>query len=196
MSPEAPENQRPPKPDYELDEILEVRDPEQFRAVGDVTRQKIISLLTERAATTSQLAGALGQPKGSVGHHLKVLERAGLIRVVRTRQVRALTEKYYGRTARLFLFFDTDESEATEPFMFFRQAMNEYLAPESGEEFGGSSTLAHARIPVERAQEFADRMMDLVDEFRSLDSAPGERVYGFVAGVYLTDLPELPEESE
>ena len=41
-------------------------------------------------------------PKGTVGHHLKVLEKAGLIRVVRTRQVRALTEKYYGRVARLF----------------------------------------------------------------------------------------------
>ena len=184
------------RPDYDLDEILEVRDPEQFRAVGDATRQRIISLLTERAATTSQLAEALGQPKGSVGHHLKVLEKAGLIRVVRTRKVRALTEKYYGRTARLFMFSDMDESEATEPFMFFRQAMNEYLAPESGEKFGGSSTLAHARIPVDRAQEFANRVWELAEEFRSLESVAGEKVYGFVAGVYLTDLPELPEESE
>ncbi|HET7480927.1 MAG TPA: winged helix-turn-helix domain-containing protein [Rubrobacteraceae bacterium] len=185
------------KPDYDFaQEVLEVRDPEQFKAVGDATRQRIISLLTERAATTSQLAEALGQPKGSVGHHLKVLEKADLIRVVRTRQVRALTEKYYGRTARLFLFSDMDESEASEPFMFLRQAMNEYLAPESGEEFGGSSTLAHARIPPERAQEFANRVWELAEEFRSLEGVPGERVYGFLAQVYLTDLPEIPSEEE
>ena len=27
-----------------------------------------------------------------------------------------------------------------------------------------------------------------------MEGVPGERVYGFVAGVFLTDLPELPEE--
>ena len=49
------------------------------------------------------------RPQGTVGHHLKVLERGGLVRVVRTRQVRALTEKYYGRVARLFVL-KTDDS--------------------------------------------------------------------------------------
>lgn len=186
------------KPDYDFaQEVLEVTEPEQYRAIGDATRQRIISLLTERAATTSQLAEALGQPKGSVGHHLKVLESAGLIRVVRTRQVRALTEKYYGRTARLFMFSDMDESEATEPFMFFRQAMNEYVDPDpEGPEAGGWSTLRHARIPAEKAQEFYEKVLELADEFAEYESMPRERVYGFVAGVYLTDLPELPEESE
>lgn len=186
------------KPDYDFaQEVLEVTEPEQYRAIGDATRQRIISLLTERAATTSQLAEALGQPKGSVGHHLKVLESAGLIRVVRTRQVRALTEKYYGRTARLFMFSDMDESEATEPFMFFRQAMNEYVDPDpEGPEAGGWSTLRHARIPAEKAQEFYEKVLELADEFAEYESVLGERVYGFVAGVYLTDLPELPEESE
>jgi len=36
-----------------------------------------------------------------------VLEKAGLVRVVRTRKVRALTERFYGRTARLFIFKST-----------------------------------------------------------------------------------------
>ena len=53
---------------------------------------------------------ALDTPKGTVGHHLKVLEKAGLVRVVRTRKVRALTEKYYGRVARLFVLKSTDDS--------------------------------------------------------------------------------------
>jgi DNA-binding transcriptional ArsR family regulator len=116
----------PSPPDYEFShDILEVRDPEQFKAVGDPTRSKIISLLTEKAATTSQLAEALGQPKGSIGHHLKVLEKVGLIRVVRTRQVRAITEKYYGRTARLFDFREIEDVPGVEPFFLMRLAMRE-----------------------------------------------------------------------
>jgi DNA-binding transcriptional ArsR family regulator len=177
--------------DYELDEILEVRRPDQFRAVGDPTRQRIISLLSERAATTSQLAEALGQPKGSVGHHLKVLEEAGLIRVVRTRQVRAITEKYYGRTARLFMFMDDSSLETVD---FLRQAMNERVLPEMPAV--GITTLRHARIPAEKVREFNRRVEELADEFAGLESVPGERVYGFLAGTFLTDLPELPEGEE
>ena len=44
---------------------------------------------------------------------MKVLEAAGMIRVVRTRRVRAVTEKYYGRTARLFLYESTDAANAS-----------------------------------------------------------------------------------
>ena len=181
--------------DYELDEVLEVRRPDQFRAVGDPTRQKIISLLSERAATTSQLAEALGQPKGSVGHHLKVLEEAGLIRVVRTRQVRAITEKYYGRTARFFEFMGGDlDLPEEQAFHLLRQAMNEYALPESEEQFSDVLTLRHARIPASQAEEFSRRLLELADEFTDLETVQGERVYGLLAGLFLTDLPELPDE--
>ena len=86
-------------PDYELDDVLVVEDPKQLRALGDALRARIVMLLRERAASTTELAAVLETPKGTVGHHLKVLETAGLVRVVRTRKVRALTEKYYGRVA-------------------------------------------------------------------------------------------------
>ena len=185
------------KPDYELEDILEVREPDQYRAIGDPIRQRIISLLTEKAATTSQLAEALGQSKGSVGYQLKVLESAGLIRVVRTRQVRAIMEKYYGRTARLFEFVGVEGVPPQEPaFQFLRQAMDEYGVTEAGDQFTDFLTLAHARVPAEKAQEFADRLWELVEEFRELGGVPGEKVYGFIAGVYLTDLPELPGDIE
>ena len=103
-------------PDYELDDVLVVQDPKQLRALGDFTRGRIIGLLGQRAASTTELATALDMPKGTVGHHLKVLEKAGLVRVVRTRQVRALTEKYYGRVARLFELKGVDsEARISEP---------------------------------------------------------------------------------
>ena len=100
-------------PDYDLDDVLVVEDPKQLRALGDVLRARIVMLLRERAASTTELAAVLETPKGTVGHHLKVLETAGLVRVVRTRKVRALTEKFYGRVARLFVM-KGDESMPKE----------------------------------------------------------------------------------
>ncbi len=184
------------KPDYELDEVLEVREPGQFRAAGDATRQKIITLLSEKAATTSQLAEALGQPKGSVGHHLKVLEEAGLIRIVKTRQVRAMTEKYYGRTARLFDFHDP-EGYVSGVRNFYRTVMDEYREPFPESDFPDDVlTLGRARVSASRAAEFGRRVEALVEEFRDEESVSGEDVYGFLAQIYLTNLPELPGEEE
>jgi DNA-binding transcriptional ArsR family regulator len=98
-----------PVPDYEADDILVVSETEQLRALADDVRHRIVALLRERAATTTELAEAVGLAKGTIAHHLKVLESAGLVRVVRTRRVRALTESYYGRVARLFVIKSTDE---------------------------------------------------------------------------------------
>lgn len=187
---------RPKNPDYELQEMIEVGRPDQFRAFGDATRQKILGLLAERAATTSQLAEALDQPKGSVAHHLKVLEGAELIRVVRTRRVRALTEKFYGRVARVFKFVDTRGEVTAEPFVFFRHAMGEYDPPPAGESPAARSVIRHARVPYARAEEFFERLQALAEEFASEEPSPGERVYGMVGGVYLTDWPELGDLEE
>jgi DNA-binding transcriptional ArsR family regulator len=99
-----------PVPDYEAEDILVVADTEQLRALADDARHRIVALLRERAATTTELAEAVGLAKGTVAHHVKVLESAGLVRVVRTRRVRALTESYYGRVARLFVLKSGDET--------------------------------------------------------------------------------------
>jgi hypothetical protein len=45
-----------------------------------------------------------------------------------------------------------------------------------------------ARIPVERAVEFADRVLELAEEFIALPRE-GDTVFGFLAGVYPTDHP-------
>ncbi|NUT55433.1 MAG: winged helix-turn-helix transcriptional regulator [Thermoleophilia bacterium] len=98
-----------PSPDYDADDILVVSDSEQLRALADDARRRIVAILRERAATTTELAEAVGLAKGTVAHHLKVLEGAGLVKVVRTRRVRALTESFYGRVARLFVIKSTDD---------------------------------------------------------------------------------------
>ncbi len=52
--------------------------------------------------------------------------------------------------------------------------------------------IRHARIPRERAAEFWERVFQLTHEFTRLPRS-GATVYGFVAGLYPTDYPTLPE---
>src|SRR5438128_12687522 len=89
-------------PDYELADTVELTTTEQVRAISDQLRTTILGLLHERAATVTELAAAVKRPKSTVAHHVGVLAKAGLLQVVRTRRVRAIEERYYGRTARMF----------------------------------------------------------------------------------------------
>jgi len=74
--------------DYEADDVLIVEDPKQLRALGDEFRAKIVFLLRERAASITELAQVLSCPKGTAGHHVKVLEQAGLVEKGRSAQWR------------------------------------------------------------------------------------------------------------
>src|SRR5213595_654147 len=89
-------------PDYELAERIALTEPSQVKALSHPLRTTILALLHERAATVSELAVALERPKSTVAHHVKVLKETGLVRVVRTRRVRAIDERFYGRMARMF----------------------------------------------------------------------------------------------
>jgi len=185
-------------PDYEMEEFFEAGEPGHFRAFADPTRQRIVSLLYERAATGKQLAGALGLSPGTVGHHLKVLEEAGLVRVVRTRKVRAMTEKYYGNSYRQISFSDRnftwkEQMPQTEQAFLLRQALEEFEVNIKPKDIRlNMLTYDHARVPESVAGNFAERVLELAKEF-DCDPVPGERVYAFLGGVFLTDLPELPE---
>jgi DNA-binding transcriptional ArsR family regulator len=81
------------------DDLLDVTDTQQLRALGHPARMRLLLSLGD-GATVSQLSARLGTNKGNVAHHLAVLERAGLVRRGRTRTVRGGTERYFERVAR------------------------------------------------------------------------------------------------
>ena len=156
--------------DYEAADTLLVAEPAQLRAMADPFRTGLIQLLRDRARSTQEISEELSVPKGTVGHHLKVLEAAGLIRVVRTRKVRAVTEKFYGRTARLFLYQTEDPADGRAiSAVTLRQAASEVdLAPMvSG--FG----LVRARLTQKDSERFERRAKKLMDDFRAADRAGG-----------------------
>jgi DNA-binding transcriptional ArsR family regulator len=182
-----------PVPDYDLLDTLELTTPEQVRAISDPLRTTIIGLLHERAATVTELARAVKRPKSTVAHHVNVLAEAGLVRVVRTRRVRAIDERYYGRTARMFYVGLGRRSEAAAlppDFNDFEVAAKESAAAYEAREL--RSFIRHARIPSDRAAEFWARIEPFVHQFDQLPRS-GHKVYGFVVGLYPADYPTLPE---
>jgi DNA-binding transcriptional ArsR family regulator len=174
-------------PDYELaDEIIADR-PEQLKALGERTRLAILDLVLDRAATVTELSVALSKPKGTVAHHVEVL-----LRVVRTRQVRALTESFYGRTGRTIHVTVPLTPEHPMGGML-AEALNEQIPHVEG--CGGGFTRRHARITTEQADAFAERVAELAAEFTTLPRG-GTVVFGFVAGVYPTAPGVLPAREE
>jgi DNA-binding transcriptional ArsR family regulator len=174
-----------PSPDYEAPDVLLVQEPEQLRALGDDLRSRIVILLREKAHSITELAELLGLAKGTVGHHVKVLEKAGLVRVVRTRKVRALTERYYGRTARLFLFKGTDEAGGEDvrnvAAASLRTAAGEMLPPDDD----GRTTFAvlRMRLTDADARRFARRLERLERDFLAANTAQGEP-YGLISTLF------------
>lgn len=179
-------------PDYDLEPQLEFETTEQYKALFEDTRIRIVDLLLERAATISELAATLGKPKGTIGHHVSVLEEAGLIRVVRTKMVRAIEAKYYGRTARVYVIGDEHLARARPGEPFLTIAASEYAAARRPGDLGHFSTLRYARIPDERAAEWAERLGELAQEF-ALAERGGGTTYGLVIAMYPTDRPHLPD---
>lgn len=183
----------PQVPDYELDEMLVVSTSPQLRALAHELRSTLLELVLERAATVTELATAVGRPKSTVAYHVNLLVDAGLLKVVRTKRVRAIEERYYGRVARTVYIgaLSSDEDLALA-------AVVDGVATAYGESRQAKDadslrcTLVHARIPIEDVRAFWAEVQEVARKFTQIPRA-GDQVYGFVAGVYPTDAPTLPE---
>jgi DNA-binding transcriptional ArsR family regulator len=179
-------------PDYDLDEMVVVTAPAQLRALADPLRTVLLDLLYERAATVTEMAQAVDRPKSTVAYHVNLLVDAGLLRVVRTRRVRAIEERYYGRIARTIYIGALTRPEDKQVVLEINGLAK--AAAESAPAHAADDlrcTLAHARIPREEVRNFWAQVQELARQFARIPR-DGDQVYGFVAGLYPTDAPTLP----
>jgi len=183
-------------PDYDLADTVDVSTPAQLRAIADPLRTTILDLVLERAATVSELAAAVGRPKSTVAHHVNVLVRAGMLRIVRTRRVRAIDERYYGRTGRtLYVGVARRPGDTTTPVCINGLSVAAAESVPAHEADKLYTTIRHARIPAQTAAQFWKRVDALIREFTQLPRS-GDTVYGFAAGLYPTEHhPTLPQKA-
>lgn len=176
--------------DYELDAEFVVDTAERMKALGDPLRLLIVDLVLERAMSVTELAEIVGRPRGSVAHHVDVLVEAGLLRVVRTRKVRAIEERFYGRVARTYVI-----TEPPQPgrLPFLDEVLAEVDMEHSPSMGPTGATYRRARIPAERATEFADRLMELSLEFVA-EPRGGDVEYGMYLLFFSTNRLSTPDD--
>ncbi len=177
-------------PGYPLADLRVVASTAELKALFHPLRDTVLDLLLERAASVAELAAAVGRPKSTVAYHVDVLLAADLVRVVRTRRVRAIDERFYGRTARVFYVGQVRPEQVADMTNLLADAAAESLPAHQADTL--RAIHRHARIPRERAAEFWDRVFALTREFSALPRG-GDTSYAFVAGLYPTDFPSLPE---
>jgi DNA-binding transcriptional ArsR family regulator len=168
---------------------LTVTTVEQFKAIADPTRNRILGIIQNQPATAKQIAANLGASPGTIGHHLQVLEAAGLAKVVARRLVRGIVAKYYTRTARIFSFSFSPEvtGDVAMSVDILQQAHNELaeaLAAHGEQDTISTSSFPHARLSYERALDYKRRLDALCDEFIAEPPDPDGRVYGLALALF------------
>jgi len=177
-------------PDYELDDLRVVSDTRELKAMFHPLRGTLLDLVLERAATVRELAAAVKRPPSSIAYHVGVLVDAGMLRIVRTRRVRAVDERYYGRTARVFYVGAIRPEQRSAITNTLGEAAAESDAAHAADEL--RAIHRHARIPAERAAEFWEEVLVVARRFSAL-SRRGDTSYAFVAGLYPANYPRLPD---
>jgi DNA-binding transcriptional ArsR family regulator len=171
---------------------------EQLHAIGDPTRWRILGRLQVGPASIQELATGLGRAKGTIGHHVRVLERAGLIRLAETQRVRGVTEKRYLRVARQFRLPGTDKEGGGDPEVTLFPIRSALAEARPGTGLKGDPTMAfvvRARMPAARAKRFAALLEQLATEF--VDGAPGTgETFGFAGAIYVPDWSEAGTSDE
>lgn len=180
-------------PDYELEDVRVVSTPQELRAMGHRVRRRVLELVLDRAATVNELAKALDRPPSTIAYHVGVLVEVGMLKVVRTRKVRAIEERSYGRTARIFYVGGIGPEPAAKLLNLLAVGAANSRAAHEADQL--RAILRRARIPGERAREFWERVMGLIDELGQIPRS-GDTVYAFVAGLYPSDYPALPDRDE
>lgn len=183
----------------ELPAQLVINTTQQYKAITDPTRSRILGIIRHLPATAKQIADRLGIAPGTSSHHLQVLEAAGLAKVVARRMVRGIVAKYYTRTARIFIYDippeDTDNTSAAldiantarnellDTCADYRRRHPDPLEPDMDEK-PGHIGFPHARISLARAEAYRQRVEALINEFNDEPTDPDGIVYGLLVCLF------------
>lgn len=173
----------------ELPLRLDISTSQQYKALGDPTRSRILGIIQQQPATAKQIADRLGIPPGTINHHLQTLEAAGLAQVVARRIIRGIVAKYYTRTARIFMYGEPDKESGIQSMLLnilslARDEFGESLASYGHE--AGAGGFPHARISRERVEYYERRLLDLIDEMVAEPPDPTGKVIGMVAAFFVS----------
>jgi DNA-binding transcriptional ArsR family regulator len=170
----------------DLPTTLLVNTYQQCKAIGDQTRWQILDYIQHRPATAKQIADVMHMSPGTIGHHLRVLESAGLARIVARRTVHGIVAKYYTRTARTFIFdFPPElEKDAAISAGILTKARNQLVEAIAEGERDVYASFPQVRLSPAQAQVFQERLRALVNDFIHAPYEPDGQIYGMCTALF------------
>jgi DNA-binding transcriptional ArsR family regulator len=184
-----------------MPDVFVLNDIEQIRAMADPLRQRIVEALIDASLTTKQVAQQLKEQPTKLYHHVELLEKAGIIKLVETRPKRGTVEKYYRAVAQSFtvdrdLFSNRPESDETAKtllnivggmFETTLAEMRESLAAKllrPGKKMPSRMTRNLIRSTPANIEKLNQKLNAIIDECDVLDSEDGEVAYGLTVAFY------------
>ncbi len=172
----------------ELPPRLVINTVQQFKAISDPIRSRILGIIQNQPATAKQIADRLGASPGAIGHHLHVLEAAGLAQVIARRITRGIVANYYTRTARIFTYELPPEvagnaSIGLEIMTQAREELAEALVTIEEDPLRTDS-FPHIRLSPERAGVYFERLEALVNDILHETPDPNGEVYGIFVSMF------------
>lgn len=161
---------------------------EQYKALAHPMRQRVIYTLDELGeATMATLAARLQTLKGNVAHHLKVLEKAGLVEVSRTNTVRGGTEKYYTR-AQTRIHIPREKTTGAGAGELIRAVADEMALGPAPIALG----IRHVRLTETQVAALVEALRHLAGPDDLPDAGDGEKRYGIAFTLYPTSEDPTP----
>lgn len=90
------------------------RSEELIKALAHPARVHALHILNQRVASPKELAYEIGTPVGKMAYHIRVLDEAGFIELVREEPRRGATEHFYKGTQRA-VFFEEEWASVPQP---------------------------------------------------------------------------------
>lgn len=181
---------------------LTIATEQQFKAISDMVRSRILGVIQYQPLTAKQIAQRLQATPGAIGHHLHVLEEAGLVKIVARRITRGIVASYYTRSARIF---DYDLPPEVRGFLSINldviskaqaEVMDSIVSYEENDQVRRDA-FPHARLSLEKAMEYQRRFTALLDELIDEKPDPNGEVYGVFFAMFKSppymQVFELPE---
>ena len=172
----------------ELPVQLVINTGQQFKAISDPIRSRILGIIQNQPATAKQIADLLGASPGAIGHHLHVLEAAGLAQVVARRLVRGIVANYYTRTARIFTYDLPREvtGDTSINLDIMAKAYEELAEAEANkeEDVHQCAGFPQIRLSSESARYYSERLQALVDNILRETPDPNGKVYGILVSMF------------
>lgn len=192
---------------YQKQPVLIIEDLETLKVLTDPLRLQILEVLNQAPQTVNQVAEKLGLSSSRLYYHFNQLEAHGLIRVVETRTVNNIIEKWYWVMAEE-IEFDKDllnfslESgqenivkiiisslESVREDMTRSLQARKYNLDQGAKRFSREVILTNIkkRLKHDTYLAFAKRFKDLMDEFSKIPDEPanGENINVYSLACYL-----------